>query len=103
MRCLKEDKDIALVAVKSNPATIEYVSSNMKNDIDVVSITVAKGGADLIKFADFSLSQSIHAIFNQNLELINYVPQQIISGDQNLINIQEISQLIGLDGFVLTE
>jgi CRISPR/Cas system-associated protein Cas5 (RAMP superfamily) len=74
-----EDKDIALVAVKSNPSSLSQVSDELKNDIEIVLESVKKCG-DSLQYASKELKknkQVVIAAAKQHYFSLDYADEEI--------------------------
>lgn len=57
-RCVLEDKALVLLAVAKDGSNLEFVSDDLKNDIDVVSVAINQN-LEYLKYADKDLQSSI--------------------------------------------
>lgn len=57
-RCVLEDKALVLLAVAKDGSNLEFVSDDLKNDIDVVSEAINQN-LEYLKYADKDLQSSI--------------------------------------------
>lgn len=57
-RCVLEDKALVLLAVAKDGSNLEFVSDDLKNDIDVVSVAVTQN-LEYLKYADEDLQSLI--------------------------------------------
>lgn len=57
-RCVREDKELVLLAVTKDGSNLEYASDELKNDIDVVSVAISQS-LDNLKYADNNLQSLI--------------------------------------------